>query len=270
MPLPDSSASSPASRSRRAYLVGRVHDGQVQVGPVEPRVDDLGVGDAQLPDDVVDDLVGGRRRHGHHRGVSQLLDHAAQLEVVGAEVVAPLAHAVRLVDHEKVDRRAAQQRAELGLGQLLGRGVDELLAAPRHDLLGLLPLARRHRAVEGNGIDAFLGEGFSLVLHQGDERADHERRAVHHQPGELEAEALPRSRRHQRHGVAARQCRADDLLLPGPELAEAEVLAQRGPQPHAGRRGDTHVGSSDRIGSTAGPSRRPPGISLPGMVDESS
>ena len=101
----------------------------MQVRPIETRVDDLGIGDAQLPQDVVDDLVGGGRRHGQHGGVAQFLDHVAQLEVVGAEVVAPLAHAVRLVHDEQVDRRPPQQVAELAVGQLFGRGVDELLAS---------------------------------------------------------------------------------------------------------------------------------------------
>ena len=49
-------------------LVGAWNDIQVQVGPIEPGVHDLGVGDAQLPDDVVDHLVGGRRRHGQTVG----------------------------------------------------------------------------------------------------------------------------------------------------------------------------------------------------------
>ena len=105
MPLPDSSATSPAIRSRRRSSSGVGDDGQSQVGPIEPRVHDLGVGDAQLPQDIVDDLIGGGRRHGHDGGPAQLLDHGAQLEVLGAEVVAPLAHAVRLVHHEQADRR---------------------------------------------------------------------------------------------------------------------------------------------------------------------
>ena len=55
----------------------------------------------------------------------------AQGQVVGPEVVAPLADAVGLVDHEQVDRDLAQERAELGVGEPLGGRVDEVLVAAR-------------------------------------------------------------------------------------------------------------------------------------------
>ena len=67
--------------------------------------------DVEAGADVVDD---GRRGGGGERQDALGADVArglGQLQVVGAEVVAPLGDAVRLVDREERDRRALEQVA---------------------------------------------------------------------------------------------------------------------------------------------------------------
>ena len=49
----------------------------------------------------------------------------AEPPVVGPEIVAPLRHAVRLVDDEPRDRQLAQQPPEMIGGESLGRDVEE-------------------------------------------------------------------------------------------------------------------------------------------------
>jgi hypothetical protein len=159
---------------------------QFQVGPVESGVDHVGVGDVQQGADVVDHVGGGGGRQGQHRRAAQILDGVAQEEVVGAKVVAPLADAVGLVHHEQLDRLAAEQRAELRPGQPFRGGVDELHRAGANAGLGLALLAGRQRAVEHRHAEATLLQAVGLVLHQGDQRTDHQGHSLQFQGRQLE------------------------------------------------------------------------------------
>eukprot|EP00965_Chrysotila_dentata_P202984 6181449-Pleurochrysis_carterae.AAC.3 len=80
-----------------------------QVGPVERAHEADAVREAEDGDDVVQHALGGgggERHHGHGGEVELEL---GQLLVVGPEVVAPLRHAVRLVNHEALQRAAPEQ-----------------------------------------------------------------------------------------------------------------------------------------------------------------
>ena len=76
-------------------------EGEVDVGPVEAAQEGRGRGAVeQLLDDLVAGFGIGRGGEGGERHV----ERAAQLadaQVVGAEIVAPLAHAMRLVDGDQ-------------------------------------------------------------------------------------------------------------------------------------------------------------------------
>src|SRR5664280_2188641 len=90
-------------------IVAEGFNAEEQVGSVEAVHHDLRVAQPQLADHFVTYRRRRRRRQRQHGGVSQGLDHAAQAQVVGPEVVTPGRDAVRLVDDE--ERR-------LGLGQI--------------------------------------------------------------------------------------------------------------------------------------------------------
>ena len=108
-----------------AIGVGVVVDLQADLRAVEPGDDDRRVAHLEPLDDLGPD---GRRRcrsEGEHRGVAELLDDAAQPQVVGAEVVAPGRDAVRLVDDEQSRARVVDGVDDLGLGELLGCEEDE-------------------------------------------------------------------------------------------------------------------------------------------------
>ena len=61
-------------------------------------------------------------------------DDRAEREIVGPEVVAPLAHAVRFVDHEQADGSREQSLEEIAILEPLGREVEDLAAAVGHAL----------------------------------------------------------------------------------------------------------------------------------------
>ena len=147
-------------------------DVQLQVGAVEAGVDDLGIGHAQLGEDVLDDVGSGRGRQGHDRRPSQVVDGLAQSQIVGAKVVAPLTDAVSLIDDEQLDFPGLEQFAEPGIGEALGRGVDNGGPAQGDVLLGGDLLAGSERAIHAHRPDAVVEEVIDLVFHQRDERAD--------------------------------------------------------------------------------------------------
>ena len=100
-----------------------VHDVERQALALERAADEHEIV-AELRDDVVDDAVVGGRGGAEHGHVGrQEIEHAGEPAVVGAEVVAPVADAVRLVDHEQPDARrdlGQDVAAELGVGEALG------------------------------------------------------------------------------------------------------------------------------------------------------
>ncbi len=72
-----------------------------------------------------------RRRHPEDGGPAELVERAADEEVVGPEVVAPHAHAVHLVDHDEPDVDAGDRVEEVPLAQPLRRDVEQPVAARR-------------------------------------------------------------------------------------------------------------------------------------------
>jgi hypothetical protein len=120
------------------------------------------------------DLVAHDRRGGcrtsQHEPRAELGDEAADLQVVGPEVVAPLADAVRLVHGHERRREVRDQRAEAGVGEPLGGDVGQLespRAQPRETLAHLVGGERRG---EKRRRHAARLERPDLVVHQRDER----------------------------------------------------------------------------------------------------
>ena len=84
-----------------ALRLGEAAHGEVEVGTVEA-ADHLGrVLHAEALDDLAADRGRGGRRQRQDRGTAEPLGERAQLQIIGAEVVAPLADAVGLVDDEQ-------------------------------------------------------------------------------------------------------------------------------------------------------------------------
>ena len=137
-----------------------------------------------------------------------------ELAILGTEVVTPVRDAMSLIDDQRGNAvRGLQARQdfafELGLQRPLGSDVQQLeLAAlepretPRH-------LRAFERRVDERRVDAVVLEQAHLVLHQRDQRRDHDAYAGAEQGGQLEAQRLAAAGRHDReHVAAARVCRA--------------------------------------------------------------
>ena len=135
--------------------------------------------------DVELDALGRRRRQRDERHVGEVVLERRQLFVVGTEVVAPLRHAVRLVDDEARELAVARERRQAVLQlarrrEPLGRHVDEeagdLVGARRvHLVVDLALLVDRLRRRELERRDALVLHRGHLVLDERDERADDDR-----------------------------------------------------------------------------------------------
>ena len=130
---------------------------------------------------VRDDPVVGRRRRREDRDRRR---EAAQdppdPPVVGPEVVAPVADAVRLVDDEQADRSLdrGQDPVREGLvAEALGRDQQDVDRVGREPRLDVVPLGRVAR-VDRRGVEAQPAGHRDLVAHEREERADDERRPV--------------------------------------------------------------------------------------------
>ena len=173
-----------------------------------------------------------------------------EAQVVFAEVVAPLAHAMRLVDGEEREQAALVQRVELGQharrGNALGRGVEQHQPPAHHLALDPRGVGAVERRVQERGVHAGLLERSDLVLHQCDQRADDHRDAL---PGamandrrHLVAQALAAAGGHEHQRVAARDRVLDDRVLQAAEFGVAEHVAQDAPS-GVGRRRSARAGA---------------------------
>ena len=217
----------PHERPQPIVLVVDELDVVAQVRPDDGGAHDLGVAAERLGDLALR-LGRGGRGHPEDRGPPQALERPPDEEVVGPEVVAPHADAVHLVDHDEADVDLRQGVDEDPLAQTLRGGVEEPVAPVRDPAQPSRRLVRLERGVDQRRLRGDLGRQLvHLVLHQRDQRAEHERRSRPEHRRELVGERLAGARRHQRERVAALDGRADDLLLPRPEGGEAEQAGQR-------------------------------------------
>ena len=157
---------------------------------------------AEVADELVDHGLPGGRGEARDRGdrrvgaLGERPDEARGVEVVGAEVVAPLREAVRLVEHPRADLPVFERLAERAIPELLRRDEDDGEGAAPEALEHLRALERREQAVDrADGARLRLSlERLDLVLHQRLERRDDDgERAVSAVPderGELVAERL--------------------------------------------------------------------------------
>ena len=89
-------------------------DVEAEVRAVEARSHSFGLPEAEPGDDLLRDLGRRGRRAGHRGRVAELLDDRGQAQVVRAEIVAPLGHAMGLVDDEQGDPALRDRVSEGG------------------------------------------------------------------------------------------------------------------------------------------------------------
>jgi hypothetical protein len=219
--------------------------------------------DTQLGADVLARARVGRRRDRQPRDIREDLRQPPQHPVLGAEVVSPLADAVRLVDGDHGQGHAGQTLQHGGLHEPLRGEVEQVELAAVDPRPGLRPRVRIGHGIQPRRGDPGLGQRRHLVGHQRDQRRDDQANPRPHQRGDLVAEALAAAGRQHRHGAAARQHLGDHVALKPPELGMPERAPQQGSRPiHRLQRpfGDQGVHAA---GYGASRGRAPAGVHLP-------
>jgi len=146
--------------------------------------------------DVVAHLGGRSRGEGDDLRSAQRLQHLMQAHVVGAEVVAPLAEAMRFIHGEEADLHAAQRIDEGRAAEALGRDIDELAPHRAQPVEPLHLLVHADAAVDQRGGNAASGQCIDLIFHQRDERTDHDGHTIHHHRRQLVAKGFAPARGH--------------------------------------------------------------------------
>ncbi len=177
-------------------------------------------GHVQARDDLAPDGGRGRGRAGDEARRTEALDEIADLQVVGPEVVAPVADAVRLVDGEQRERELREHAFDEGFRrEALRRDVEQLHLAGEHHVDAAAVLFGVEVRGEVRRRDAARGERRDLVGHERDERRDHDGDARQIDGGLLEAHALAAARRRDdEHLPVAFHERIDGFALPVVEL----------------------------------------------------
>ena len=139
----------------------------------------------------------------------------------------PLRDAVRFIDGDERGLSFGQHLRKAGHAQPLGSNKQKLKVA-LHVVDASLPRALTIAAgVDALGRQAKLLQLAYLVIHQGDERTDHQRGSTARQSRQLIAERLARSGGHDQQRIFSRGHRLAHRLLVGPEAGKAEDALQQ-------------------------------------------
>ena len=129
-------------------LLAHLFHAKVEVRAVEARYRGLGIAKPQHGDDIrAHTLRGGGSKGGEHRPHGQRVYELSDLQVRGTKVLAPLAHAMRLVHGDERDAQTA--RCGHRLGERQKARVFQTLRGHVHDLIPAFGRAFEHRVLLG-------------------------------------------------------------------------------------------------------------------------
>ncbi len=202
----------------------------MQVRSGEAVDEDAGLAQLQRGQNVVARTgVGGGRNRDAGRAREDL-GQTTQRAIVGAEIVAPLTDAVRLVDGDQADGQFGQTLQHGPRRQPFGRNIQQVqLARPRRAPDGRT-LVHGQAGIQPGGGHALLLQRLDLIGHQGDQRRDDQPHALAQDGGHLIADALaPAGRQHGQH-VAPGQNLLDHRSLKPAKIGMAPHALQQGPR----------------------------------------
>ena len=203
-----------------------VDDRVADVRPVETRDKNPRLLQGQPRSNLGAGLRIGSRRESDTRHVRKTLVQDGQLQVLRAEVVAPLRHAVRFVDREERDADSRKQVKAARRGEPLGSDVQHVQFACEQSALHRAGRAGILRGVEECCAHPRKRQGRDLILHQCDQRRHHHAGAFAQQRRNLEAQGFSAAGRHQHERVTACNHVPDDFFLGPAEARVSEGLAQ--------------------------------------------
>ena len=215
-------------------LVAHLLAAKVEVLAIEARHHRRGVLQAEHLLNIRAHALGRRSGKRRHDGaLRQGIDELTNLQIGGAEILAPLAHAVGLVNGHERHANAAVRRGlprkgqKTRLEQALGRHVHKLVAALARPLEHGVLLGRSKAGVEIAGSRTRREQRTGLVLHKRQQRTHHKGDAGQHERGHLVANGLAGARGHNAQRIATGKDRIDHAVLPRAKRGVAKIGAER-------------------------------------------
>ena len=246
---------------RELGFFARRHDREVQVLPFGSAEMAFELDAEPLPEmhaDVLDHvLLGGGREAGHRRqvGAVPLANKARDVQVIGAEVVAPFRQAVRLVEHPRSNLPMRDRLAEAAVTHLLRRHQQDADIAEPDAVENLFALGQRQEAIHRRGRGhAAPRERVDLILHERLQGRDDDREraglAIAHQRRQLIAERLAAASGQDPEERSASERVVDDLFLErvAAGVAAKVVVAEPALEPAPGVVGFAAI-SAPRVGA---------------------
>ena len=160
------------SRERLRDPVGAGDDAVAEVWPVECSEEHPRRAEVELGGDVGPDTRRGGGREGVNACCGEAVAEEGQLPVFGAEVVAPLADAVGLVDRESLHADAGEEVEEPAVDEPLRRREQEPQFPGSEPIADVRSLLLGHLRVERSRGVADRLEGVDLIFHQCHQRRD--------------------------------------------------------------------------------------------------
>jgi hypothetical protein len=146
-------------------------DGQPDIRAVEAADKDLWRLHAEAFNDLVPHRTCGGRGERQRGGATERLEEGSQAQVVGPEIVPPVADAMCLVDDEEGRLGRTQAFEGVVVRELLGGKKEEHAGLAFEIREDLIPFSLRERGVQLRRVDGVgVGQRFDLILLEGDER----------------------------------------------------------------------------------------------------
>ncbi len=193
----------------------------VETGDVQ-----IGFAQLQLFQNVVTNLLGGTGRKTRNRQIRKSRAQTAQLAVVRAELMSPFRDTVRFVDREKSHWHLAQPIKRIPPRQPLRRKIKQPIVAPLRIDHHFAMFGRRLKTIDRCRRNSHLRQLRRLILHERDQRRNHDRRLTRNHRWQLIAQRLATTRRHDHASVPPRQQTANDTFLLGAKFVIAPVAAK--------------------------------------------
>ncbi len=187
-----------------------------------------GVAQLELLDDVVPHAPRRARRERRDGTIGKALAQPAQLPILRPEFVAPFRDAMRLVDRKQRNRDAREPFERIRARQPLRRNIQQAVSpvARLADQFRLLRI--REHAIQRRGLNPHLRELRHLILHQRDQRRNHDHGLPgKHRRGKLVAERFPSAGRHHHARVAIFEQAPHDAVLQRTKRIVSPIAPQR-------------------------------------------
>ena len=188
----------------------------------------MALGELQLGHNILCHSGGSRSRQSQHRSLWSELAKRLDLQVQGAEIVAPLRDTVGLVYGNKAHLHLGHPRLHHCRGNTFGGNIEKLHIAIDAVIQSDIYLSARQARVDSHSVYMAAAQCIHLVFHQRHKRSDHNTQSLTSHRGDLIEQRLTRTRGHQRKCISPPNNRLDDLLLSRAETLVAPPFLQGG------------------------------------------